>query len=380
MEYSRILVIRMSSLGDVLHALPFAVALRHRFPGARISWVVHPSFAELVPGPPWVDEVISFRRPLIFRPLQSVADLVRLRRKLRAERFDLVVDLQGLFKSALVAAVSGCRNRIGGAIMREGSSLISHPIIGSNAAGHAVERNLDIARYLGAEIHPGTDKITEPEYPLPELPDAVKTVAAKLADAGLMRGTPYVVLVPAARWVSKCWPPEYYAELARRLIGDGWNVVLAGASGDRPLSEKIAAMLAESAATNNHPAAADMDFTATDVASEKFADLTGATSLYELVALIRGAGLYVSGDTGPLHIAAAAGTPLVAICGPTRPERTGPYGGCRMAVLVTPVECAGCLKKKCRNRRCMDAVHPETVHDACRKISNAPTSNISGAS
>lgn len=361
MEYRNILLIKMSSLGDVLHTLPFVAALRRRFPDAKITWVVHPQFADLIPGPPYVDRVIRFRRlsgnPAAF--LKNFAECRALRRLLHAERFDLVVDLQGLFKSGLVALLSGCKNRIGPARMREGSSLISRPIpsrIEPNGEGnpqdelrHAVERNLDVARFLGASAR-------TPEYPFPDLAAEENAVRQKLADAQVSPEAPYAVLVPETRWVTKRWPLEHFALLAERLTAEGLNVVLTGGPGDRASGAKIL--------QNFHRLREKSDA----VPRGRLIDLTGETTLRELAALIRSARIFISGDTGPLHIAAALQTPLVAVYGPTRPGRTGPYGAGKRKVLVTPLPCGGCLKKRCGDFRCMEQITPEAVLTACREL------------
>ena len=348
----------MSSLGDVLHTLPFVAALRRRFPDAKITWVVHPQFADLIPGPPYVDRVIRFRRlsanPLAIR--KNFAECRTLRRLLHAEQFDLVIDLQGLFKSALVALLSGCKNRIGPARMREGSSLVSRRIpnrIEPNGTGsaeadlrHAVERNLDVARFLGATAE-------TPEYPFPNLASEESAVRQKLAVAQISPDAPYVVLAHETRWETKRWPPEHFARLAERLTAEGLNVILAGGPGDRANGEAILQYfnrLRENSTTEPNG---------------RLIDLTGQTTLRELAALIRSARLFVSGDTGPLHVAAALQTPLVAVYGPTRPGRTGPCGAGKKKVLFTPLPCGGCLKKRCGDFRCMEQITPEAVFAAC---------------
>lgn len=340
MEFNRILIIKMSSLGDVIHSLPFLAALRRRFPRAKIVWVAQPSFSHLIPGPPWVDEVVEYPRPSFKRPLRTFTELKRLRRRLLVENFDLSIDLQGLFKSALVAAVSGSRKRVGSAFMREGSYLISRPVRGANVDGHAVERSLDVARFLGAEV----DKV---EYPFPDLSEFEQAVDAKLSAAGRLASEPYVVFAPGTRWATKRWPATHFAKLAARLGADGWRVVLAGGPDDREISEQIVADVPR------------------DVAADRLINFIGQTSLQELAALIKNASLFISGDTGPLHIAAALQVPSVAIFGPTLPDRTGPYGSERAVVLTTPLECAGCLKKSCDSFRCLDSISPEQAYDAC---------------
>ena len=154
----------MSSLGDVIHALPFAAALRETFPDSWISWLVHPQFSAFVPEPPIIDEVLYFDKAAFGKMGlgEKWKTLRASRSMLRSRNFDLVIDLQGLFKSAVMAWLTGCPHRIGYCEMREGSRLVSRPITGSHAHDHVIERYLDVARYLGAKV----EKIT---YPMPAL-------------------------------------------------------------------------------------------------------------------------------------------------------------------------------------------------------------------
>ena len=338
MTYKNILIIKMSSLGDVIHALPFAAALRETFPDSRISWLVHPQFSAFVPEPPIIDEVLYFDKKAFGK--MGWGDKWKTLRETRAllqgKKFDLVIDLQGLFKSAVMAWLTGCPHRIGYCEMREGSRLVSRPIVGAHAHDHVIERYLDVARYLGAKVK----KIT---YPMPALAEERKTIRRRLQEAGMPEGEklPYVVLVPGARWETKRWPTGHYAALARKFLAEGIWVVLAGGPGDASLGEKIRELVGP---------------------EPHLLDWIGQTSLRELGALIKEARFYVSGDTGPLHIATALQKPLVTMYGPTRPDRTGPYGNPQATVLVSPISCVGCLKKHCDHWNCMGAVTPEQVY------------------
>ena len=338
MEYKNILLIKMSSLGDILHSLPFAAALRGRFPHAKITWLVHPQFAGFLPDPPVIDEVIYFDKVKFNK--MGLGDKLHyfkeMRQLLHSKHFDLVIDLQGLFKSAVLAAISGCSNRIGYCEMREGSKFISRPITGAHKGDHVIERYLDVARYLGAKV----DGI---EFPLPDLTKESKAVAEKLKAKGLQGD--YVVMVPGARWETKVWPPENYAKLAELIIASGTSVVLAGGPDDAPKGEAITEKCQ----------------------SDKLINLIGQTSLRELAALIKGSSFYISGDTGPLHFAAALKKPLIAMYGPTKADRTGPYGSNNSTVIISPAKCAGCLKKHCSNWHCMYDITPEMVYDIYTK-------------
>ena len=331
MEYKNILIIKMSSLGDILHTLPFAAALRKRYPQAKISWLVHPQFAGFVPDKPVIDEVLYFDK-VKFNKL-GLSDKIKyffsMRSMLHSKRFDLVIDMQGLFKSAVLAAISGCSNRIGYCEMREGSGLISKAICGSHSKDHVIERYLDVARYLGADVQ-------EVEFPMPDLTEESRSIREKLAAQNVTGD--YVVFVPGARWQTKEWPVEYYARLAAMITAEGTAVVLAGGPDDMDKGSRIKELC---------PAAAD---------------LTGQTSLRELAALIKGCAVYISADTGPLHFAAALKKPLIAMYGPTKADRTGPYGSDKASVLLSPAACAGCLKKACNDWHCMHDITPAMVY------------------
>ena len=237
MEYRNILLIKMSSLGDILHTLPFAAALRKRYPKAKITWLVHPQFAGFVPDPPVIDEVLYFDK-VKFNKLgfsDKLKYFCEMRSLLHSKHFDLVIDMQGLFKSAVLAAISGCDNRIGYCEMREGSGFISKAIGGSHSKDHVIERYLDVARYLGAKV----DSLDDVEFPMPDLSKETASVQHKLQEAG-WQGGDYVVIVPGARWWTKEWPVEHYIELAKKLTADGTAVVLAGGPDDAVKGQKIA--------------------------------------------------------------------------------------------------------------------------------------------
>lgn len=346
MEYKNILIIKMSSLGDILHTLPFAAALRKRYPQARISWLVHPQFAGFVPDAPVIDEVLYFDK-VKFKKMgffDKLRYFFAMRSLLHSKKFDLVIDMQGLFKSAVLAAVSGCSNRIGYCEMREGSGFISRAICGEHCKDHVIERYLDVARFLGADVK-------EIEYPMPDLTAESKSVAEKLKQQNIEGA--YAVIVPGARWKTKEWPVEYYAELAKMLVSDGINIVLAGGPDDAGKGAEIKKLSG----------------------SDRVADLTGKTSLRELAALIKNSAFYISADTGPLHFAAALKKPLVAMYGPTKADRTGPYGSDKARVILTPAACAGCLKKSCSDWHCMHDITPQMVYRAYKEISGGVKSD-----
>ena len=290
-NYKNILIIKMSSLGDVLHALPTLYALRENCPQARIVWAVHENFSAVLPGKPYIDEVIYIDK----KKLKSFSYLRSLRKTLHAYHFDLCLDLQGLAKSAIVAWCSGAREKYGYWEMREGSFLVSKGMTGTHQYDHVIERYLDTVRALGGRV----DSI---EFPLPSIEKEQRIMRERFASPGLTG--PYIAVVPGARWSVKEWPLPYWTEFLRRVTASGMAAVILGSTDDVPKGQLI----------SRDTGAGIYDF-------------TGKTSLRELMASISLSRIYISADTGPLHIANALKKELIALFGSTCPDRTGPYGG-----------------------------------------------------
>lgn len=323
-EPSRILIIKMSSLGDVIHALPSLYALRSLYPKARITWAVHPAFAGILPETPWIDEIYLVDR----KKIKNLPYLLNVRRDLHARHFDLVIDLQMIAKSALIAALSGCSRRIGYWEAREGSGLVSHPVAGLHKEGHIIERLLDVIRFLGWQ---GEDI----EFPLRSHEAEKASIQKKLKNAGVTG--PYAVLVPGTRWEAKNWPAPYWGELARRLSEKKIFTVIIGTEKEQPLADTICRLSP----------------------SPYTVSLMGKTNLLELAALEEGASMHLSGDTGPLHIANAVKTPIIALFGPTLPDRSGPYGNNKSSVLLA--DHPGTAETK------MDTISVDAVYDLFMK-------------
>lgn len=276
---ARILVVKLSSLGDLFHALP-AVQLIRRHTGATIDWVCHDLYVDLVArfGP--VDRALSFPRHSFLR------DGGAFLRELRAREYELALDFQGLLKSALTARAARAARRIGPSFSREGSRLFYDAVAGPNNKNrHAVEECLDTARYLGCPLGPIEFPVAFPAYPL-DVP------------------RPRIGLLPCSRRAEKNWPPERFAELARALRAEvGGSLVVLGGRADQPVCDALAKAIGPDA----H-------------------NWCGRTTLLELGGLIQALDVLVTVDSGPMHIAAAVGTPTVAVFGPTDPIRTGPFG------------------------------------------------------
>jgi heptosyltransferase I len=334
----RILIVKLSSFGDVLHALPTLEALRAAHPAAHITWLVEPAYAPLLSGHPALDEVwLAPRlRPAEFFSGPHPAALRRLVRQLRTIPFDLVVDVQGLAKSAIWVALARSPRKVGYHRTRELSYLpLTERVPPFDPEAHAVHRYLNLAHYLGAPP-------ANPRFRLSL--DANVDLSALIPAAA---GRPLAVLHPGARWATKLWPAAAWANLAARLHHRGFQVAVTGSRADREL---VAAIQAPDPAP--------------------LINLAGATSLAQLAAVLRQARLAVTTDTGAMHLAAALGTPVAALFGPTAPWRTGPYGSGHQVVRLG-LTCSPCFKRQCPAPRCLTDLTPDMIAAACEKILSA---------
>lgn len=333
---ARVLLVRLSALGDCLHAVPLLSALREQLPDVRIGWAIQRGGHQLLSGHPEVDRFHLFPRRTGSGLLTS---LLRFRRELREASYDAVLDVQGLFKSGLASWLSGAPLRVGfaGASSREGNGLFVNRKIEPQLV-HVVDRNLELLAGLGLE-RPETVRWSMPEYSWTE------SLERFVDEAGTARGE-YVVVNPGTTWKTKHWPAEAFGALARRLTEElGRKVVLTwGSEAERWLCDVV---------REQAPGAA----------------IAPATALRELAALLGSAALVVANDTGPLHLAVALGVTTVGLYGATDPERTGPYGH-RHASLVAPVplDCRPCHKKTCARHdlACLRDLPVSLVFDACR--------------
>lgn len=327
----RILIVKPSSLGDIVHALPVLDALNRTFPQAKIDWVVAKGFEGLLEHHPMINRlwIIHKDRWKNLRALsQTAAEIRNLFQALRAEQYDLVIDLQGLLRSGLITNATKSRVRIGFEEAREGSRLFyTHTVKGGRDI-HAVDRYLRIAAQIGCDHAPAC-------FPLPLVKDsdAIRQLKAEMS--------PYALLVPGARWATKRWSPERFAKLAAALP---LNSLVIGSKADAGIGLFIE--------QHSHGNARS---------------LAGMTTLPELISIIRGARFVVTNDSGPMHIAAALDIPTIALFGPTNPVRTGPYGS-RNVVLTPKIACAPCYKKQCPAPKCMEELTKAQVLGALRSV------------
>jgi heptosyltransferase-1 len=349
----RVLIVKLSSIGDVVHALPVSAALGNAFPHLEISWIVEQMSAPIVEGNPYLNEVIVL--PAEWRKQRfsgaSLRRFLGLRRYLRSRQFDMALDLQGLSKSALVAHASGARYRFGYDWLREMAPLLETRIPRRPESVHVVEQFLDVARFLGAPVR-------EVKFPLSIPLEADLQVAALLQEAGIGEGAPFLAVNPTSGGGGhKGWGGERFAAALQMLARDpGLPVVLIGSKADQEAADDILRRM-----------------------SQPPVSLIGRTDLKQLAALLRRAALHLCGDTGSAHIAAALGTPVVSIFGRSNPARLAPYGqehlalhhreqcapACRRFHETAPVN----SKQKCLAPppRCLAAVTVEEVVDAVRR-------------
>ena len=344
MEGPEVLIIKMSSLGDIVHALPVAHSLKAGLK-AKVSWVVNSSYAEILKHSPDVDEIIRFHKE---RPLIS---LPRFLIELLKSRYDLVIDLMGLFKSGLIARLARGRRLIGPSYTREFSHIFYPEFPGSAVHSplgriggprrriHAVDENLEVIRHLGLEERRSFNLIFPPR-PLP---------AAE--------GRRVVVLVPEARWPTKRWPYENFLRLGEMLAGRDILTLLVGSSPPSSEARRLEAGKAGGVQPPSLPASQP----------RYVIDLRGKTGLEELGAILKRADLVIGADTGPVHLASALGTKVIALMGPTDPMRTGPYGeGHR--VMRRELPCSPCYLRSCPDNICLKGITPEEVLGEALKV------------
>ena len=331
----KVLIIKPSSLGDVISATPVLRGLRRSFPQAHIAWLLTPACAGILSGQPGLDEVILFDRKRfgrIGRNLGATREFVSFCRDLRRRRFDWAIDLQGLFRSGFFARVTGARLQAGFADAREFAWMFYTHRVRVGAA-HTIDRNIELAGALGVDARAGDLKLTVARA-------ARRRVQALLRDLHLDEGR-YLVIAPGTRWRNKQYPVRHWREVLEELAGELPPVVV-GAPGEADLCAKVA---------DGRPGAVS---------------LAGQTSLPELTALIAAAGAVIGCDSAANFIAPAVGTPFVTLMGPTRPERTGPYGPGGRA-LSADIPCLGCLKRSCGHVTCMQWIAPADVAAAARE-------------
>lgn len=349
----RILIVRLSAMGDVIHTLPAVRALRDAFPQAMIDWLIEERWAELLCAPqasrrgprsphrPLVDWVHTvnlrhWKKSLFTLPTGQ--QIARVWNDIRSARYDIAVDLQGAMRSAILARWSGAQVVWGAAEPRESPASLWYSRSVVTCGAHVIEQNLSLVEAITHR------RLKMPRPELPQDSKAENRVAEFLAEPGLCR---FAILNPGAGWGAKRWPVERYGSVAKHLAANRVPCVINYGPGEEDLAH------------------------AAEAASEGAAKPLKC-SITELIALTRRASLFIGGDTGPMHLAAALQIPVVAIFGPTDPARNGPYG-IRSIVLRSPSSPTTHSRRPQPDEGLLEISAESVMHAACNLLANPPT-------
>ncbi len=334
----RILIVKPSSLGDIIHSLPVLWALRKAYPDAYIGWVVKEVWQEVLTDNPLIDHLIILKK--------GASGIISAIREARSLKFDTVIDLQGLFRSGIITFLSGAEERIGFLNAREFAHLFyNRKVEVPSNRMHAVDRYM-------MTVAKGEGRLKFPLYINIEDAEWVKQF---LLENNLNDKKPLIAINPSARWVKKRWPAASYSALINQLIKElKAGIIIVGSKDDIPIAEEI-----------------------TSHVNERICIATGKTSIKRLSALLEKVNLLITNDSGPMHIAAALGTPVAALFGPTDPELTGPYGKGHV-VLRKNLDCNPCMRRPCTKGKpvCMEMI---TVEEAAKAVLNRIKGETHGA-
>ena len=339
-----ILIVKLSAIGDVIHTLPSLAALRRLYPEANITWVVEDASSDLISGHPYLDKVIvshrkewvrDMKRGLVSKPIREIRAFID---DLRRQSYDLVIDFHGLIKSAAIVLLSSGKRKLGYDSMQELSGLFLNEKIPEDMRKHAVDRYLDFLRYLGSDAK-------EPEFLIPIGEENNSRVEALLQRNKIDKKDSFVAVSPVALWDTKLWADEKFAALCDR-VSEELKVSVVFTGSERGKLEQIQSLM-----------------------KTPSVNLGGETTLRDLAYLYQRSALLITTDSVPMHIAAAVGTPVIALFGPTDPLRTGPYGKGHL-VIRRELSCSPCFLKKCNSMKCMsDITVDEVFHTVKEKLS-----------
>ena len=346
----KVLIVKLSSLGDIIHAVPVVRYLRESFTGdLEIHWLVNDNFVELVNAAEIADRVISFNRSTWKKKgkiFSNIKGFFKKIRELRAEKYDIAIDLQCLFRSSLIPFLARIPRRAGFDRTREGARILLNELACvRHRKYHAVEENLEVI--IQAFDLPRPESARKLLFHLTVPEDRENNVEKILRERAIISDR-LILINPNSRWESKKWGNSRYEALIRRILQD--HNVFIGLIGTRDEREYVQAL-------------AQID--------KRVFNLAGTTDILELYALMKKARLLVTNDSGPMHMASAAGLKTLAVFGPTSPRRTGPFWESR--VMQAELLCSPCFKKECpyrdrRNMHCMESVSVDEVYQAVDQI------------
>ena len=341
-----ILIVKTSAIGDVTHTLPALNAIRKHYPNAHISWLVEEAAQDIVRGHQGLDEVLVSKRKKWIKDITSkntvtaIKEIFTFIRCLRNRQYDLVIDFQNLLKSSMFILMTRAQKKAGYGVGMAHSEysyiVLNHRVPAVNMDYHAVYRELILIEQLGIPVN----KI---EFNLPVSELNRRNITNQLYYHGALNQKPFIAINPMAKWTTKLWDLNKFARIADQCNAWGFQVVFTGSQEDTDGVTEIQKMMKSDSI-----------------------NLCGKTSLKSLAALYEKSQILITTDTGPMHIAASMGKPVVAIFGPTAPWRTGPFGNQHTVVRVD-LPCSPCFKRHCDQHDCMKKISDDLVIDAVKK-------------
>ncbi|OGS20299.1 MAG: lipopolysaccharide heptosyltransferase II [Elusimicrobia bacterium RIFOXYA2_FULL_40_6] len=340
---NKILIIKPSGIGDIVHSLPVVYGLKKLYPEAKIDWLVFSKFAKILNNIPQIDELIQWDRQGGFKEYREVIKLIR------AEKYDLLIDLQGLMRTAIISYFSGAKIKVAVSLLREFAWLLEKPVEKFDPLQNAVDRNYGVVKSLstaqGKEIPSPAEFLPWIHFIEKETKAAEEFLSISSADRQTTPGKPFVGFVTTSRGLHKVWPGKNFTNLIKlALTKYDFIPVFLGMKGEEDYIQKITAGL-----------------------NCEYVNLTGKTDLRAASAVIARCKLVIGNDTALIHIAAALGVPVIGLYGATDPAQVGPYGE-KNTVILNKLSCWPCgIKSNCRVNRCMMGIYPEDVFTAMKK-------------
>jgi lipopolysaccharide heptosyltransferase I len=351
-EIKKILIVKPSSLGDIFHCFAAVSLLGEAFPDARFDWFVRPEFEDAIEySPVKINRIIHFPRRKLGKLKTFLPAFIKVINELRKEKYDLIVDFQGLLRSAIFTSLARSTKSVGFALPKESAARLAYndKIKIPDNIVHAVDRNIALAEAVtGLKF---SNKIPL----LPKVKEFQNRINELLKTENISSGDKIIGMIPGARWESKCWPPEFFAKVAEEFLKSNpeYKILIIGSPADQEAGKEIVS----------------------NASCKNIVSIAGKTSVGEMIEAIRQCEFIFSNDSGPIHIAAAFGIKVFALFGPTDPDKTGPYGDIH-SIFQRRVDCIKCLKRICpgNNYKCHDFEISKIV-DNLNKYTNSGGSN-----